>query len=378
MRPIAFFALLATTALPWGHALAADVAPDDQCSGPCLVYSGTFDLKADWLRSSDSAIDNSFIIGPSSESDFTLKATDSLSVIANIISEPVEDAIPGDNQIFSGGGTYVDVLQAQIDFENLSIWGGKIHPLFGRAWDVTPGLHGTDLAENYDLTERLGAGASYSFEAAGLANRLQASAFTVDRTIFSESLFTNRGRASLADGGAGNTKAVSSLAVALDGCIGAEADSCYEDGSFGYQIAARYQKGSYGNELGFLASLNKSVPLSDEASLRLFGEAAWFRNFDGSADDAFMATGSAALEMGPATYSLAYSQQTLLVAGGADTTEYLVDASAMYALGDTVSFAGETWSVGAGYAYDHADGESFQTIGLRLSAEYGASIPLGN
>ncbi|MGB9142720.1 MAG: hypothetical protein WCB71_11045, partial [Aestuariivirga sp.] len=204
MRPIAFFALLATTALPWGHALAADVSPDEGCSGSCLIYSGTFDLKADWLRSSDSAIDNSFIVGPSSESDFTLKATDSFSVIANIISEPVEDAIPGDNQIFSGGGIYVDVLQAQIDFENLSIWGGKIHPLFGRAWDVTPGMHGADLAENYDLTGRLGAGASYSFEAAGLANRLQASVFTVDRTIFSESLFTNRGRASLADGGAGN------------------------------------------------------------------------------------------------------------------------------------------------------------------------------
>ena len=93
------------------------------------------------------------------------------------VTEPVIDAEPGTNQILNGVGSYVDVLQAQYDFENFSIWRGKIHPAFGRACDVTPGLHGTNIAESYDLSERLGGGASYSFEAAGFANRLRASAF---------------------------------------------------------------------------------------------------------------------------------------------------------------------------------------------------------
>lgn len=381
MRPIALFALFAATALPVAHALAADVAPADECTGPCLVYSGTFDLNAAWLHPSDGAIGNSFAIGPSTETDFTLKATDGLSFIANIITEPVIDAEPGENQIFSGVGSYVDVLQMQYDIENFSIWGGKIHPDFGRAWDVTPGLHGTDIAENYDLTDRLGGGASYGFEAAGFANRLQASAFTTDRTILSESLFNNRGRTTLDDGFAGNTKGVSSIAAALDGCMGAEVDNCYDEGSFGYQLAARYQKGgtgSDGNELGFLGSLNKSIPLADETTLRLFGEAAWFRDFEGSADNALVVTGSAAVEMGPMIYSLAYSQQRSLVAGGADTTEYLLDTTAMYDLGDAISIAGETWSIGAGYAFDRADGENVQIVGVKLSADYGANIPLGN
>lgn len=246
---------------------------------------------------------------------------------------------------------------------------------------MTPGLHGTDLAENYELTERLGGGASYSFEAAGLSNRMQASAFTVDRTILSESLFSNRGRVSLDDGGAGNTKGVSSVAVALDGCLGAEVDSCYDEGSFGYQLAARYQKGgadSDGDEIGILGSLNKSISISDGTTLRLFGEAAWFRNFEGSADDAIALTASAAIEVGRATYSVAYSQQTELVAGGADASEYLVDATAMYDLGESISMIGETWSVGTGYTFDRADGEDVQVVGLKLSSEFGARIPLSN
>ena len=381
MRPIALFALLATTALPTMHAKAADITTAEGCVGPCLEYSGNFDLKATGLHPSDGSVGDSYLLGPEAENTFKLKAMDGLSFMANIITEPVIDAEPGKDQIFSGSGTYVDVLQAQYDFENFSIWGGKIHPAFGRAWDVTPGLHGTDIAEKYELTERLGGSAGYSFEAAGLSNQLQVSAFTVDRTVLSESLFNNRGRTSLDDGGAGNTKGVSSFALALDGCRGAEVDSCYDEGSFGYQLAARYQKGgvgSDGNEVGVLGSLNKSISLSDETTLRLFGEAAWFRNFEGSADDAVVMTASAAVEMGPATYSAAYSQQRNLVASGLDTNEYLVDATAMYDLSDSVSLFGESWAIGAGYTFDQVDGENIHAVGLKLSSEFGANIPLGN
>ena len=228
MRPTLFLGIIAVFTLPITHAKAADATSPKECSGPCLEYASTFELNGAWVHPGDGAIGDSYLLGLKSENYFDFKATDGLSFIANIISEPVIEAEPGKDQIFSGTGTYVDVLQAQYDFGDFSIWGGKIHPAFGRAWDVTPGLHGIDLAENYELAERLGGGAGFSFEAAGLSNQLQASAFTVDRTILSESLFSNRGRASLDDGGAGNTKGVSSVAVALDGCLGAEVDSCYD------------------------------------------------------------------------------------------------------------------------------------------------------
>ena len=381
MRSIYAFALLATAAIPTSSSFAADAAAPEECASPCLVYEGTADLTAEWTHPSDSTIGNSYLLLPTSENNFNFKATDSFSVMANIVSEQVIDPDPGKPQIFTGLGTYVDVLQAQYDFENFSIWGGKIHPAFGRASDVTPGLHGTDLVDAYDLAERIGGGASLGFESSGMANTLQASAFTMDRTVLSESLFNNRGRTALADGGAGNTSGVSSFTVALDGCMGAETDVCYDEGNFGYQLAARYQKGgegSDGNEIGVLGSVNKSFSLTDEATLRLFGEAAFFRNFDGTADNALVMTGSGALEMGSMTYSLAYSQQRTLVSGGTDSTAHLIDATAMYDLGDTLSLAGEKWSVGAGYSFSRADGENVQTIGLKLSTEFGGNVPFSN
>ncbi len=381
MRLTLSVALLATYCLSITVAFAADAAAPDDCVGPCLIYYGSMDLLAEWQHPSDSTMANSYLLLPTSENNFRLKANDSFSIVANVVSEQVIDPVPSENQIFRDLGTYFDVLQAQYDFENVSIWGGKIHPAFGRAWDITPGLHGTDLAEAYDLAERIGGGASFSFDAGGFSNKLQAAAFSVDRTILGESLFNNRGRTSLADGGAGNTSGVSSFAVSLDGCMGAETDSCYDEGDFGYELAARYQKGGIGadgNEFGVLGSLNKSFVMSDETTLRLLGEAAWFRNFEGGADNAFVLTGSAALETGAMIYSVAYSQQRNLIASGADTKEYLFDATAMYHIGDSASVAGEKWSVGAGYILASADGENTQTVGLKLSTEFAANIPFGN
>jgi hypothetical protein len=379
MRTVYALTLFTCLASSSSFVLAADAEPADECSGPCIEYSGSFDLGADWLMPRDNAISDSIAIGPSIEHGITFKPVENFSIISNFVTEPVVDGEPGQNQIFTGIGSYADILQAQLDIGGFSIFGGKFHPAFGRAWDITPGLRGTDIAENYELAERLGGGARYNFETLGFANSLEASAFTVDRTFLSESLFTNRGRTSLDDGGAGNTKGVSSFAVSLGGCMGAEPESCYDDGSFGYQIAARYQKGgadSDGNEFGVSGGLNPAFTLSEEVTLRLFGEAAWFRNFEGTVDDALIATASAALEIEPFTYSLVYAQQRSLVTGGADAVEHLIDATVKYDLGESVSLAGEAWSIEAGYAYDEADGEVSHTVGLKLSAEFDTKIPL--
>jgi hypothetical protein len=375
-----FSLAIVVTAIPLDFAQAADTAPSEECSERCIEYSGIFELNGAWLFPGDAATPNSYLAGIKAESEFAIKFIDGLSVVGNIVTEPVIDAEPGVNQIFTGAGSYIDVLQVQYDTGDFSVWGGKIHPAFGRAWDVTPGLHGTDLAENYELAERLGAGAGYSFEGAGFANRLQANIFTVDRTLLSESIFNNRGRASLDDGGAGNTDGFSSIAAALEGCIGAEPESCYDEGSFGYQLAARYQLGGStgdGNELGLVASLNKAISLSEDTTIRLFGEFGWFRNYEASADNAVVMTVSGALETGPMTYSLAYAQQRILVVGEADDSEQLFDATAMYALSDTVTIAGEKWSLGAGYTWARADEEDSHAIGLRLSSEFAGWIPLG-
>jgi hypothetical protein len=381
MRLLFQSVMFAAMALAAGGAFAADAAPGDECALPCLEYSGSIDLSAEWIRSTDPDIPNYLVIAPSIENHYVFRPVEGLSFISNFVTEQVADDEPGADQIFAGIGSYADILQAQYDFENVSVWGGKIHPAFGRAWDVTPGLNGTNLAEGYELAERLGGGASISFEAAGFANTLQASAFTTDRTFLSDSVFTRRGRLRLGDGGAGNEKGVSSFAAALDGCMGAEPGDCYDEGDFGYQIAARWQKGGHGsegNELGLAGSLNTSFSVGEESKLKLFGETAWFRNFDGSADNALIVTGSGALDIGQTTLSLAYTRQRNFIVDDVDTTAHLFDATAAYAFGEDVSLAGEAWSIAAGYTFERDDDVDTHTFSLQLSTEFDGKFALGN
>lgn len=362
-------------------AKAADVNQEDECGSPCVEYSGYAELNSDWYFPSDASTDNSIDVHPKSEVEVKVTPFDNFSVLTNIVTEPVFDPVAGEDRYFEDTGTYVEVLQGQAEIGALTVFGGKIHPAFGRAWDVTPGLHGTDLAEDYELSERIGGGASIAFDALGAKNALSFSAFTADRTILSESLFTNRGRLHLSDGGAGNADGIASVAVSLDGCLGAEIDACYSEGNFGYQIAGRYQKGgedSDGDEVGVVGSLNKSFAIGEGSSVILFGELAWFQHFDGGSDDALALTGSGALRNGPFTYSLAYTQFRALVTGEADETEHQFDATAIYSFGDVVSVAGEVWSVGAGYTFDRGDDEDTHIVGLRLRADFEGASSFAN
>lgn len=364
---------------PYLMVLATVPVRAGDCKGPCVEWWGSYEAEGYWSHSTDSAVANYFEAFPTLESNFAIRPAAAFSIVGKIISEPVVDDDPGSDHFFNHAGTYVDQLYAQYDIGDLSVFAGKIHPVFGRAWDVTPGLRGTDVAEGYELTERLGGGASFSFDAAEVKNTLVASAFTADRTVLGDSLFFSRGRKTLADGGAGNTGSISSIALALDGCMGADPDSCYDDGEFGYQFAMRYQKhgeGGAGNELGFVGSLNKSFELSQDSVLKFFGEMAYFRNFDGMEDDAVSFTGSAALEFGETTLSLAYTQLRTLGTGGADETEHLFDTSIFYNLNDSISLAGEQWSIGAGYGFDRSEGEDAQSVGLKLTAEFEGSAGL--
>jgi hypothetical protein len=88
----------------------------------------------------------------------------------------------------------VEELYAEFDFEPATIRAGKFNPIFGLATAVLDGISATDLVGNYDNDERWGGQATVDFEAWGLNQSLTASAFTTDRTVLSESLFTNRGR----------------------------------------------------------------------------------------------------------------------------------------------------------------------------------------
>ncbi len=359
----------------------------EECSAPCIDYAVSVELQDDWIFSSNPSSLESNDLEPTYESVVAFKPFDHFKFVVHTTTEDVLDKLPGENRAFGDIGTYVEELYAEFDFEPLTIRAGKLDPIFGLATAELDGISATNLVDNYDIDERWGGQATVDFEAWGLNQSLAASAFTTDRTVLSESLFTNRGRLLLSDGGAGNTAGIGSFAAVLDACMGAETRECFAEGDFGYRLGFRYQKAGHAteeqtdddirprDELGFLAAATASYEVSEEAILLFLGEAAYFEHFDGSPDDALVGTGSIALEMEPMTYMATYSRQRNLIAGEPDTTDQLFDFTAVYDFGEERSIAGETWTLGAGYSFTKtAEGESSHMLSVLLTIDLGGGI----
>ncbi len=366
------------------HATAAD------CTAPCIGYTVTGELQDDFLFSPEALSGGTNDLSPSVNADLFFAPIEGFRLVTELTNEPVIDRPPGELPRFTDVGLHALQLYAEIDVESIKARVGKIEPVFSLASSELNGLHATDLVDGYELLERLGGEAAVRFEALGLSQSLTASIFTVDRTLLSDSLFRSRGQTGFAGGGAGNTDGLSSFAIALDGCSGAETADCTADGDFGYRLAFRHQGAGVatadqieegitpGSEQGLLAAATARFDISDAATLRLLGEAGYLRNFEGGTDDAAVGTVSASLESGPLTYAATYSLQQNLVANGPDTLEHLIDLSVEYTLSDEASFAGETWSLGAGYAYAvDADGQNSHAIGARLTIELDGSYGWG-
>lgn len=159
---------------------------------------------------------------------------------------------------------------------------------------MTPGIYGVDLAEDYEITERIGFGASYTF-VPGLfgEHTFNASAFFADTSGLSRSFGTNRGRTREADGGASNTESIESFALALDGT------KIEPLPGFSYNLGFRFQSaglGDAGNDIGFAVGAVQELDVTEEVALTLNGEVAYFDNFNGGNTDNLYATIGAAIE----------------------------------------------------------------------------------
>ena len=368
--------------------LAAASSPihAEDCAAPCLSYDISTELEGIWFFKTNPSVNESSDIGPAIDAEFAFMPVDHLKLVSDIITEPVFDLLPGEDRVFSAIGTYVNEFYAEFDFDPVTLRWGKFEPEFGLATRSLDGIFATDLVGNYDNEERWGAQGSFKFEAMGLSHALTASAFTTDRTFLSESLFTNRGRARLSDGGAGNAGGIASVAAVVDGCKGAETSDCYADGKFGYRLGLRHQKAGHPtpeqiddgitprDEMAFLAASTARFEF-DDMILRYLGELTYIENFDGAPDDAWISTVSASLESGPMTYMAAYSRQRNLLAGEPDTTEHLVDLTAAYGFGEEYSLAGEKWTLAAAYAYNrNADGVTAHVAGVTVTIDFDGTI----
>lgn len=112
--------------------------------------------------------------------------------------EQTDRAADGRGSVFRDQTLWVDELYLTWSRGVLDVFGGKIHPRFGSAWDRGPGLYGTDFGREYELTEKLGAGARvWLTDLLGMtrmigAHNLQAEFFQSDRSLLSSGLINPR------------------------------------------------------------------------------------------------------------------------------------------------------------------------------------------
>ena len=278
--------------------------------------------------------------------------------------EPVLDPGPGEDRFFEDEGLYAEELFANVALgRGVNVFGGKFNPAFGQAWDVTPGVYGVDFAEDYEIAERLGFGASIERENTRLGTvTLTGSVYHLDTSGLSRSAFTDRGRRTLADGGASNTENLDSFALALD------AVKVPSLGGANLHFAYRFQHKGIGiddleDEHGFVAGINGSRSMNG-VQFNWIGEIAHLDNAEGTRDDLWYYTvGGVATFANKYNIAVSYTGRPRDVAGGSDLDDMLFQVSAGVGLRNG-------WTVDAGYKYHVENDMDNHTVGVLLAKSF--------
>lgn len=334
--------LLATVALAATNAFA------QEASSP-FSYEVTIELQSDFTVDStdkDAEINNTFA---TIEAGLSFAFSDTTALNATLLIEPIRD--PDGDAFLEDHGFYAEELFFSHDFGVAEVILGKFNPAFGTAWDVAPGIYGVDFAEDYEITEKLGAAVVLPFEMGQGAHELSFAVFTTDRSVLSESLGNNRGQTRQSDGGVSNTDTLESVTVALSGEFGVTAYN------IGWQHQAR-GRGDQSSQDGLVAGINHEVTAGG-VPINLLAELAWFDDFDGTRDSATFATLGIEAPFGPVTMSAVYALRDVDNA----PTDHLATVSGEIELFDGLSAA-------LAYRYGDEGGEESHTIGTLFVYEF--------
>lgn len=265
------------------------------------------------------------------------------SINAYLIYEPVVDATDDRFLELGDNGLYVQELYyaQDVGIGGVELVLGKFNPAFGVAWDLAPGIYGTDFAEDYEITEKLGVAVNFPV---GEDLTVQVAAFTADRTALSDSLGESRGQLSLSDGGVSNTTGPESFTVSLTGEVG---DLSVTSG-FQYQSA-----GSTDTDDQIGVALGATYVVN---AVELLGEVVYFSDFDGIPNDAYYVTAGASYPVGPVTLSAVYSMRDV---------EMMPTDNLFTVAGEIEVIDGLTASLG--YRFGDEGGVETQTVGFLLA-----------
>jgi hypothetical protein len=320
----------------------------------------SLELQGDATVASDDPAREGFAVNPTVDADLVLRLSDTVRLRAGLVAETAFDQTSIDDRFFEDVQAGVETLFLAHEPDAFTLYAGKFNPPFGIAWDLAPGLYGTDFAEDYELTERIGFGGSVALGGAATGlHVLGASAFFLDTTVLSESLIERRGRARLSDGGASNTGDPASFTVTLDG-----ADLPGLPGLAYHAAVSRQERGEgdVADELGYGVALYGDVVLGDDLVLEPLVEFVRQENDEAGPDDATYVTGALALNHGPWSLALTGTLRSIEVADGPDADDHLVQVSIGY-------WFRKGLVLQAGYKTTRESGIDFDVLGALLGYE---------
>ena len=364
-QTVAIFA----SAIALGAIGSAHASEPTAQSVPRLEIGIGLELESDTGARSDDQHEKLTDVYNTSSFSIGLYLSENLSVKSALTFEPVRDPRPGKDRFLSDHGLYVEELYLHFEPGPLGIVIGKYNPAFGVAWDKAPGIFGTDLAEDYQLTERLGAALSAALSLGPLGQtEVVASAFNLDTSQLSSSVFTKRDRAHGSDGGPGNADALSSFAIAATGT------GLLGQNGLGWHIAyRRLARGETPDDLngehGFAAALFGDYEIGDGRSINWIGEYVRLDGADGASQTLDYFTVGAGMTIDRLSLSVAATQRLSGTPAETSHRDRLITATAGYEVLDG-------WQAELGWKLTDIENIDTHTIGLKVSKEFDFSLPL--
>ena len=307
----------------------------------------------------------------------TFRFAPRLAIYSDISLDQINGPNPGANSWLDEEGVFSSSLFVQYSNQFVTLGGGQFTPDFGIANALAPGIFGGDYVGDYSFDDQLGlfGGLEFGDERWG-RHMLSGSLFAVDRTALSNSLITQRGKTTAADGGPGNTGDLDSFAISYN----AQDVPIFSMPILQYQLGAISQAaGQDGNarQYGYVAGAAVTIPFDRDAlttasgrynALQPLVEYAHFENWTG-AEGATADYLTMGLEYFHGDWDLNLSstlRNTSGVPKQADYDDYLVQATVGYQLYGYQALGGNG-QVSAGWSYREDQGVESSLFAVQLT-----------
>ena len=322
---LTFYGLLAFALL---HPSATTA--EEKQSYPSIEGELTIELQNDRFFKSDDSANEINDLSPTVEVQLKFNFNKNLSFTAQGNLESIGDSGPNKDRFFNRFSLFAEELFLEYKKEAFLFKGGMFTPHFGKAWDEAPGIYGTDFAEDYELSERIGFELGWTFSGKQRGEHtLKASTFFLDRSALSQSVFKNRGQTRSTTGEPSNTADLSSFAVALDGAFAQLQNLNYH---LGYSDQAKGQ-GNNSRQRGIAGALTYQAKVGPFNFIPLL-EIAYFDGWEGTDDqESLFLTAGFATEWKDWRLNLTYTDRTIDKVTGSDADDFLFQATVGYDFG---------------------------------------------